>query len=615
MKDNGPAYTEEQKQQIITAAAKLSNKPASDLSFDDAKEILEGKGIKMPTYNPDADKAAALLWAKISAGQLRKIMTAEAPEEIEAAVNTAIDKTAQKVRKGILTPEAQEDTDTYIAELIKAAKGNEIEIRDILKDYLQAMGNDHISDFREIAEAIKGNFAQNSIAEETIETITNTAKEALADITEFINSDNYKAIKEQLQAVSSFIEETQDEFKSLEDAGSELQELAPFLQMELEKEQDNPDYTGCHLEDVLQHGFGDNLKPAESIFSPLIEKAKQALKDYKAAQELTKNAEQAAEKLPRIRYKKTDNIRAITDKLANKFFYNQLEPPKNYEVTGQRSLLSYEDKDSKKEITLFYDYTYNDEVLEKYGLSKKFDAFDWLVMTIVDNLSAAGNDTVSLTKIFSEMGGKGSPTSDQLEPIYRSLLKGMSTIITIDDAEVQKAWGNETYNEIVSPVIPVVMNPKRFVANGKIVDSLIKIGTSPFMSVAYPIGHVTAWEKRILQLYTGRKTARYYKVMRYLMIQIAFMRTGNRSHKLLYSSFYDDTESKTAREQQLSREMMFRLLDEVFIPAEYISKYKETDKNDPHAGVVLTLCKKRLSDNAQKTLEDNKYKKKPKKKG
>ena len=216
-------------------------------------------------------------------------------------------------------------------------------------------------------------------------------------------------------------------------------------------------------------------------------------------------------------------------------------------------------------------------------------------MTIIDTLYAAGNDVVSFTKIYNEMGGEGSPTTKQLEPIYYSLLKGMTTIITIDDAEAQKAWkaGAGTYHEIVSPVIPVQLGNERFIANGKIANGFVKInGVSPFMQVAKPLGHITAWEKGILRLYTGRKTKRYYSVMRFLMLQIGWMRNGTRSRKILYSALYQYTGDTTTRAQQLTRDMMYRLLDEVFKPADYITAYKE--EADPTPGVVLTLSKNRL---------------------
>ena len=72
------------------------------------------------------------------------------------------------------------------------------------------------------------------------------------------------------------------------------------------------------------------------------------------------------------------------------------------------------------------------------------------------------------------------------------------------------------------------------------------------------------------------------------------MRNGKskRSPKILYSSLYEYTGDKTPRARQLARDMMYTLLDEVFIPAEYIVAYKE--EATPEPGVKLTLHRKRL---------------------
>lgn len=307
--------------------------------------------------------------------------------------------------------------------------------------------------------------------------------------------------------------------------------------------------------------------------------------------------EQTSDDLPRIQYKKTADIKTVTDKLANVFF-SLAAPTPGGAINGQRQMtqLKYEGRKSKKEVTLFYDYAWNEETLRKYGLDKKFEDFDFFVMSVCDNLFAAGNDTVSLAKIYTEMGGIGKPAAKQLEPIYYSLLKGQSTITTIDDYDVLKAWGKAPdgkYHEIISPVMPVILGNERFIANGKIANGYVKItALSPFRRVAEPLGHITAWEKDVLRLYSGRKTKRYYSVLRFLMMQIGWMRNGNRSTKILYSSLYNHTGDTSTRGQQLARDMMYRLLDEVFIPAEYVKAYKEDA--EPAPGVLLTLHKKRL---------------------
>lgn len=310
--------------------------------------------------------------------------------------------------------------------------------------------------------------------------------------------------------------------------------------------------------------------------------------------------EPPGDNLPRIQYKKTTDLKTATDKLVNVFFSLSAPEPRAA-INGQVRMtgwpVRYEGRKSKKEITLFYDYSWNEETLKRYGLDKNFSDLDFFAMSACDNLFAAGNDTVSLARIYTEMGGRAEGvTGKQLEPIYYSLLKGQSTILTIDDSDVMRAWGNKQdgkYHEIISPVMPVVLGNERFIANGKLANGYVKITAfSPFRRIAEALGHITAWDKDVLRLYSGRKTKRYYSVLRFLMTQIAWMRNGTRSNKILYSSLYSHTGDTSTRDKQLARDMMYRLLNEVFIPTEYVKSYIE--EAEPTPGVVLTLHKKRL---------------------
>ena len=270
-----------------------------------------------------------------------------------------------------------------------------------------------------------------------------------------------------------------------------------------------------------------------------------------------------------------------------------LTAPSPQAINGQRQMvqLKYEGRKSKKDITLFYDYAFNEEELEKAGItSRGFGSYDFFVATALDNLREAGNDIVSYSKILEEMGFVGRPAKKQIEQLVNTLLKGATTTIHIDDREVQKAWGNKgTYTEIVGQVYPITIRNERYLANGYITDGAVKINDySPFRILAGSIGHLTEWKKEILQLYEGRKTERYWSVMQFLIRNIGWMRHNNkRAPKIKYSTLYRHTGDTTARGQQLTRDMLYRLLEEVFKPAGYVRAYKET--GGPEPGVMLTL--------------------------
>lgn len=294
-------------------------------------------------------------------------------------------------------------------------------------------------------------------------------------------------------------------------------------------------------------------------------------------------------------YNKVRELQTSTDKLTSDFF--SLTAPKG-DTAGQRQWtpLKYEKDGAAKEITLLYDYTYNEEMVRAFGLEKDFKDYDFFVMTVLDNLILNNNREVSITKVFKEMGNTKPPATKQLQTLVRSLKKGLSTIMTINDKEVQAAWGNDTskWHEMVSPVMPIEILTERSSVNGLVTDCIIRINnTSPLFRLARSIDHYTTWKKDVFFLYKGRKTERYYSVLHFLMTQIGWLRNpqSKRSNKITYASLYEHTGDKTTRAKQLSRDMLYRLLDEVFIPAGYVKEngYKEDSKGSP--GVKLDVTK------------------------
>ena len=302
------------------------------------------------------------------------------------------------------------------------------------------------------------------------------------------------------------------------------------------------------------------------------------------------------ENLPHIKYNKGTELKTSTDKLT---------APKS-KASGQREMLpipreemiplKYEsDRKNAAPITLFYDFFYNDNQLKRLGIDGGFDSYDFFITAVFDNLLLEGNETVSLSKVWRELGNTGSPNTTQLTELYKRAVRGATTTITIDDSEVQEAWGNnpnDKYTEIISPVMPLQIRGEKFIANGNVAKAEIKIlSLSPFFALSQSIGHFTTWKKEILQLYTGRKTSRYYTVLHYLMAQIAWLRNphSTRSNKITYKELYEYNNDKSTRAKQLTRDMAYRLLDEVFIPSGYILSYKEDSKGE--AGISLKYSK------------------------
>ncbi len=454
-------------------------------------------------------------------------------------------------------------------------------------------------------ESLYTQFAKGypGFVQEQSQRIVDNVQSALKSITDIIQSDTYKAIKEGFSAIASYVERNREVFARITNAAQEFTQIAPFLSLELEElQKEAPDLGDMTPSELLGKFFDEEGNPIDGPYREALERAKERAEEkyqhFIEAEGAITAVEQAKEELTRVKYAQTTDLKIITDKLPN-VFYSLAAPIGEQQINGQRQMipLKYEGPRSKKEVTLFYDFVYDEAALQRYGISKRFDDFDFFVMSICDNLYSAGNEIVSLTKIFREMGNENSPSTEQLEQLLNSLLKGMSTLVTIDNKEVMQAWhkgSDGKYQEIVSQVIPAQLGNERFLAGGRIAEGYVRLtAPSPFLRVAKPIGHVTAWDKEILRLYKGRKTKRYYSVLRFLMMQIGWMRNGKgkRSNKITYSALYEYTGDTTARKQQLTRDMMHRLLKEVFTPAGYISAYKEN--NDSTLGVILNLNENR----------------------
>lgn len=415
--------------------------------------------------------------------------------------------------------------------------------------------------------------------------------EVAAQVMQPINEALGGAINDVLQEVynntTERLKAIREAMRPLFDFMDELQELQPYIEKEL---QNSPEkYGGITFDQIMEHTPGKLYKLSQDRRT-IFYRVMQAARSAKEAEEKART-DRDARIHKKVTYKQSGDIVTSTDKLTNTFFSLDAPLPQGM-LDGQQQFipLSYEGKGKKKEITVYYDYYFSKETLEAFGLARQFDAFDFILASVCDNELATGNDSTTLTKLFHEMGGSGSPADTQLEEIYKALQRGATTTMVLNDRDARIAWGkldeNSKYHEITTRVMPVTINAERFVVNGKLSDGNIHIdGFSPFAIISEYTGHYTTWAKEVLQLYRGRRTSRYWRVLYFLMRNIAAIRYGSRSNKILYTTLYAETGEKTTRGKQLAKDMLYRLLDTVFIPTGYVKSYREDGKHE--LGVLL----------------------------
>lgn len=357
----------------------------------------------------------------------------------------------------------------------------------------------------------------------------------------------------------------------------------------------------------------------EELIWGMVELAKkQQAKDQQDGQpeETVSDTLEIAEKasnLIRNRYNKGYKFVTTSTKLANTIFAPTL--PKGEIVNGQREVIPvpYTNNTDGENATLYLDITYNEKELEKTGLKPELDDIDYFLSMVFDNLLLDGNALVSPTKVFHLLyDEKNSPTTDQINEILLRGVRGMLMMTTIDAGEIIDIWKYKNPKQQrmwKSPLMPIQVQLDRVTDPdspdyGKLVNGEIHItALSPSSMVGNITGQLTTWDMDVLQAYTGRRTKRYFSVLRFLITEIGWMRNGTRSSKITYQNLYERTQSRTSRDKQLTKKMFFRLLEEVFKEKGYIASYKEDTSGEP--GVRIKAIKTKAISGQREDLLDN----------
>lgn len=376
--------------------------------------------------------------------------------------------------------------------------------------------------------------------------------------------------------------------KKYEKLQQELADLKPFILEMLEEDPEKCE--GLTLDDIY-------TLPATSDGIKLLRKIVKRVRGKKGHRTIAN----ARDEVTNIQYNNTEGFCTVTDNLPKKFF-SPATPPRAERLIP----VPYTRKDSKEIISAWYYPSYNENMIKEHSLPARLSDKEYFICMVLDNLLDEGNSTCTLTKIWHELGGHGTPAgNNHLEPLYKSLLLGLSTMLVMDYKQLFQEWntGPEKYKHdtFTSPVMPIQMDAERSAFNGTLSKVTIHITAhTPFYVIAQTINNrLTKWPKETLKLYKGKRTDRYYRILRYLMDQIAWMRNskGKRSAVLKYETLYKECGETSARDQQLAQEMTRALLEQVFIPIGYIKSYGEkgkpgeNDENAKKTRIILSFPK------------------------
>lgn len=579
------AIPAEQAQALKQAAANISGKAAEDLTIEQAMQILE-RGDPNPAIRATVDRIAEGAAAQLSDEQWERIA-----EQLQAAAEAGTLQDAAISLMGQIpqaTQEAQEepraiviDTGDYDPRLDPNAPEFDIEAyRKAIADAggMEAMTERLKGSFEAVQkqmqetmlEAIKGTapamaaMTQETIAHnaealrDTAAAIVTTAQFALKGIADFVNSDTYKAIKESMAAISSFIAQHSAEIAALSDLAEEIQDLAPFLSIELEEAQQDPAFADYTLQDLLEQGFDADGNPTDSPFRQLIERAKQRQADFEAAEDTIETVEQAAEELPRIIANPTDLLTYPLDKPNSRIWNSLAAADPNGQLSLEIETTSDSDKKKGKEAIIYYGINFDE--LDGVRFTKQLTPFDKRVYVAAAALLSAGNQIMTATQIHKMMGNRGQPKAEQIEKINESLDKMRAAKVYIDttkEVKVNKGYAKYVYDGALIEFRRI----SAYINNTRTDAAIMLLAEPPLITFAKKRRQITNVPRLLLESPVSKTNANLM-IDDYLIERISHMKNNNKlSRKMLFSKIYERCQITTKYQRSRAPEKIRRYLD------------------------------------------------------
>lgn len=298
---------------------------------------------------------------------------------------------------------------------------------------------------------------------------------------------------------------------------------------------------------------------------------------------------------PRTTIIQEDKAEYPIDKVNNMVWLLVAEADKN----GQLKLLEKEEEEEKKESRpikigkngeidleidtnkklknsiVFYSLDF-DGLPEGVTITKILTPFDKRVYIATANLFRYGNEIISTTQIYKNMGNQGNPQKKDLQKINESLTKMLAAHIVIDNAcEVEATNGGYDVFRYDGSLLPF----ERVTAyiNGKMTESAIHIFREPpLMTFSVERKQVTKVTKQLLESPIS-KTDANLRIDDYLIERIAQIKNGRAVPKMLYETIFANCNIKTAKQKQRAPQKIKEFLDH-YKRCRWIAGY--TQEND-----------------------------------
>lgn len=379
-------------------------------------------------------------------------------------------------------------------------------------------------------------------------------------------------------------------------------DLAPYIYEELQK----PEYGGKTLQQILDETETDeNGQISEtSELMQLVQAARAAAGEATPVKEEPAEAAAGEEKQPPKAPEHTDltEMNFTTDRLPYIFFGGTLPAPAKEDVPGQLSFTPIKEQYSGEGHTenfIYWHYFIDEATFERLGLSKVYDYEDYFILCVLFTERVLGNSVISPTALYKDVYGK-EPGHNDIELFRKRLQKLDATRIYINNHDLMATWKgadpNATYTEGLYHLINIDFTVEKYLFNGKVAKEIIRIGEVPaLLQIGADLNRMTKIPKSafyVTDYKTGnrvRSTPRYWHALIYLTRRVAQMKNGSGETKILYDTLYSELHAKKPREKQLTRDVVYKILEH-WRRIGWIKAYKEeTTKSTGKTGVKIIL--------------------------
>ena len=205
-------------------------------------------------------------------------------------------------------------------------------------------------------------------------------------------------------------------------------------------------------------------------------------------------------------------------------------------------------------------YAINFEDLpDNVAISKNLTQYDKRVYIAVAALFNGGNEVVSVSQIYRQMGNTGSPAPNQIKKINDSLTKMGIARIYVDnekEAAAQKKRAHYKYDGSLLPFERV-----EAYINNSFCDAAVHIFREPpLISFARERKQITTIPRKVLESPIS-KTEANLQIEDYLLERISHMKDKKAEPKLLYATIYDNCNIKEKKQRQRVKDKIKTYLD------------------------------------------------------